>query len=682
MKGIWFIAFSALVCFGASHVDVRLVSDHQVIKKGEPFQIALRMDMRDHWHTYWENPGSSGLPTTVEWQALDGLSTGKLQYPVPLRFVDAAGFVTYGYDSTTYLFTEAVYSGDAPTITIEAEVQWLECKEICIPGKAEVSITLDVGEPKQSSQFETLSKAARQIPAQHDSDVPFTYASKTQFKGTHWSGTIQVTPKTQAFNPEGATYFPGTNPYGELKSVSVQQDGDLLVFDLAYEAWEDTVPEDLNMWGVLVFGDQAYRINVHPDVGSVKAVTNHSGTKQGIGFILLLALVGGIILNLMPCVLPVLSLKVMSFIGEAGESHSRRVMLGFVYTLGIMCSFLIISGVIVGLKMTGEQVGIGFQFQNAPFVVFMIGLLFVMSLSFFGVFTINPPQSSGMTEWTMKSGPAGAFFNGILMTLLSTPCTAPLLGSAYGWAMTAPNWQLIVVFQFVAVGLALPYLALCAAPVLLRYLPKPGAWMEQFKIFLGFPLLLTVVWLLWVLGNLKGHPAVIGTLVFLTFLGLALWIAGTAQYSSKRWLGIFTALGITLLGATMGMRIQAPSRIDWVPYSETQLAQARKSNQLVFMDFTAEWCATCKFNEKLVIDSKSVRDAFTSNDVVTMKVDYTQYDPQITQMLASFDRAGVPLYVIYPGQNEPIVLPEVITKNMVIDAIETAATTRNQRSAL
>lgn len=682
-----FVAFGNLPLIGSDHVSATLLSDQQSVVKGEPFNLAIKMSMRDHWHTYWENPGSSGLPTTVTWDLPDGLQIGPLQFPIPQRFVDAAGFITYGYDADTHLVARATYLGDAQSILIKGTVEWLECKEICIPGKQEVALELNVGQPQPSQHAKAIARAQTQVPVTYSSTAPFDYLSVTKFKGSTWNGTIKVTPKDgqSSWDPSTVRYFPGTNPHGELKNTSLRMDGSALILDLTYEAWEEQVPSEWEMDGVLVLGNgpnSAYRIAVYPDRGDIASSFSTAPSRKGMLIFLLMAFAGGIILNLMPCVLPVLSLKVMSFISEAGESSARRLQFGLVYTAGIMASFLVLSSVIVGLKLAGERVGIGFQFQSIPFVIFMIVLLFAMSLSFFGVFSIQPPSASGLTGLTSKGGLAGAFLNGILMTLLSTPCTAPLLGPAYGWAMSAANWQLFVVFQAVAMGLAAPYLALCTAPILLRYLPKPGVWMNDLKVFMGFPLIGTVVWLLWVLGNLGGGAVVIGTLAFLNFIAMGLWIGGRTFHGQRRHRGVLAAVAMVALGSWLGMKISAPSDIDWKPYDAAALSALRQDNQVVFMDFTAEWCATCKFNEKLVIDTQTVRDTFDKNNVVPVKVDYTHYDREITLMLQDFGRAGVPLYVVYPGNSDPIVLPEVITKTMVVEAIRDATAIVNQRSAL
>ncbi len=675
---------SPLAIAASEHVSVKLVADHETIAAQQSFSLAIRMDMKDHWHTYWENPGSSGLPTTVNWTLPEGLELSALLFPNPTRFVDAAGFVTYGYDKTTYLIVDAKYTGSDPSISIKGVVEWLECKEICIPGQQDVSLTLNVGDPSPTSLAKSIQDARSKIPTVYGDEAPFSYASKTEMVGDTWTGTIQLTAKTADWSPSQIEYFPGPNPNGELKNHATRRQDDHWIVELDYNIWEENVADDLEMFGVLIFDDgESYKIPVYPNKGEISAVAKASNSnRKGMLLILFMAFIGGIILNLMPCVLPVLSLKILSFIQEAGESRARRMQFGWVYTLGIMVSFLLLSAAIIALKMTGERVGIGFQFQNASFVVFMIVLLFVMGLSFFGVFTLNPPQVSGLTGLTTKQGLSGAFFNGILMTLLSTPCTAPLLGAAYGWAMSAEYWQLLVVFQAVAIGLAAPYLLLCSAPYLLKFLPKPGPWMDDFKVFMGFPLLATCVWLLWVLGTLEGSKAIIATLTLLVFLAISLWLVGKSLYGKKKVLGLSFALLLAFLGGWLGLRINAPSNIEWTPYTAEQLASLRGADRLVFLDFTAEWCTTCKFNEKLVIDTQAVRNAFAQNEVATVKVDYTHYDQEITRMLNEFERAGVPLYVIYPGSGEPIVLPEVITQSMVLAAVKEGSARLNQMSQL
>ncbi len=506
------------------------------------------------------------------------------------------------------------------------------------------------------------------------------------------------------------------------------------IFDLYYEAFEENLPQDFALGGVLKLTTQsgvyAARLPLYPEPvssGSAEGGSAAPAASKGGGLfwlMLLFAFLGGMILNLMPCVLPVLSLKVFSLIKDAGESARRRVQLAWVYTLGILTSFLALSLFFVAAKAAGGELGVGFQFQSPGFVVGISALIFVMALSFFGVFHFGSPNSQKLNELSMKSGYQGAFFNGILMTLLSTPCSAPFLGAAYGWALTQSNTVILLAFQVVAFGLAAPYLLLCYAPRLLKLLPKPGNWMNHFKVIMGFLLMATVVWLFSILTELTGRAGSVGLLTLLVGLGLAAWIYGQSAQLAAKGKGIVLTVAAAALACYLGLfklwdirepfadklavlenqrleilssqdakgasniieeleaKVNSAEKTAWLPYSPTNLAHFRKQGRMVFLDFTAAWCLTCKANEKLVLDTKKIRTLFANEGIVAMKADYTHKDDHLTQILKSYQRASVPMYLVYPGQEDAILLPEVITKAIVIDAVEKARVQMARASSL
>ncbi|PIE89417.1 MAG: hypothetical protein CR997_11270 [Acidobacteria bacterium] len=710
-----------------SHVQVQLISSHSEIETGKPFQLGIHIEMQDHWHTYWENPGSSGIPTDVAWTEVSGLDIGALQFPLPKKYVDDAGFVTYGYDDKTTLIANAVYTGSAKEIDIKGVVSWLECKGICLPGEQKVQLVLKTGQQTESKEAALFKETQKMIPVKLTPAGPFEVETSLNLTEDVWNAKVDLKPK------EGVTFkplrfFPGYQKDSEMTSVTME--GNRLLIE--YSPWAEVAKKDLFLYGVLEVeingSKELYRIPVFPQelpkekAGGISMETpaepEATTTKvpPSMLYILLLAFFGGLILNLMPCVLPVLSLKVFSIINEAGESAARRIQFGWMYTLGIMVSFAILAGFLIAAKAAGESLGIGFQFQNPGFVIFMIALIFVMALSFVGVFEIEAPQSQKIQGLAQKRGLLGAFYQGGLMTILSTPCTAPGLGAAYGWAVTAESWQILVIFELIAFGLATPYLVLCYSPGLLKFLPKPGAWMDYFKVVMGFLLFATVIWLMNTLMNLSGSTAIIGTLTLLLFLACAAWIHGKTFFHGPKakglivnvlliicgvWLGLFKLFDVSkpfdainsykndlrlkflsesqsqhgggqqFIEELEAMKTTA-EKIAWIPYSPKVLEHFRNKNKLVFLDFTAEWCATCKVNEKLVVDTKGVRSAFAKNNVVTMKVDYTDEDPKITEFIHSFKRAGVPIYLFYPGEGEPILLPETITTGLVLDGLNEA----------
>ncbi len=718
-----------------SHVTAKLTANRAGIVKGERFMVGIHLKMSDHWHTYWENPGFSGLPTTWDIEAPPGLKLGELQFPLPKKFTDDAGFVTYGYDDETLLIAEAVYDGAADKIEIKAKIDWLECKELCIPGSAEGALKIAVGASKPANQA-LFDKYTALVPQPFTNDAPFVYESEFTLEAEQWRGRLRVTPKAgRAMSKDdlsGLRFFPLATEDGELKQSDVVYRDGAYVFDLRYEAFEEKLPADFAIGGVVALpidgGLQVARLQLYPPPGAGGGAASAAASGGGYAFwtVLLLAFLGGMILNLMPCVLPVLSLKVFSLLKEAGESASRRRRFGWVYAFGIMACFLALSLFFVAAKSAGERLGVGFQFQSPGFVVVISALIFVMGLSFLGVFHIGAPNSNKLYNLSARSGYQGAFFQGVLMTVLSTPCTAPALGAAYGWAISQTAPLLILIFQVVALGLAFPYLLLCYAPVLLKVLPKPGPWMNTFKIAMGFLLIATVIWLMSVLATLTGPSGVVGLATVLLALSAAAMVFGRAYHGERRVAGLAFAVVLTAAGVYLGLfrlfdirepfkdvraaredlrleimselaangagfedvyadlekRVTTADQLAWVPYSPNNLSYFQKKNRVVFMDFTAEWCLTCKANEKLVIDTRKIRELFARERVVAMKADYTDKDDHLTELIHSFNRAGVPLYVVYPGEGEPILLPETITPSMVVAAVEDASAQIGQRTSL
>jgi thiol:disulfide interchange protein DsbD len=707
-----------------SHVDAQLISSHKRIEVGKPFKLGIHLKMSDHWHTYWENPGSSGLPTVVKWEKPEGLTIGPIEYSMGKKFVDDAGYVTYGYDDEALLIASAVLEKELPELNLKGKVSWLECSGMCIPGDAVVSLKIGVGAMVESKENALFDKYEKLIPVSFNEDAPFGYQTSYDFKEDQWKGVLTIFP-AKGHQIELINFTPGRDEHSEMKTAQLQGS----VFKLTYEPFTEINKSELKLYGILEIKESGktryFRLPLYPEIiftqkAESSTPPTHISDKEenakGFLYVLLIGFLGGLILNLMPCVLPVLSLKVFSIIKEAGESAARRIQFGWMYALGIMFSFAVLAGFLIVAKAAGEGLGIGFQFQNPGFVIGMVVLIFVMALSFVGVFEFSAPQSEKIQGLAKKTGLMGAFYQGMLMTILSTPCTAPGLGAAYGWAVTADTWQILLIFEAIALGLATPYLILCYSPKLLKFLPKPGVWMDYFKVIMGFLLFATVIWLLNTLMNLSGETAITGTLILLLFIACAAWIHGKTYFMGPKTKGIVINILLILAGIYLGLfkffdinhpteakteyeetlrltflsdlqqkpgggdllikelesRKTTRDKIAWIPYSPRALTHFRDQGKIVFLDFTAEWCATCKVNEKLVIDTQTIRNAFVEDQVITMKVDFTDRNEEILQFMHSFDRAGVPIYVIYPGTRDPVLLPETITSGMVLDGLANA----------
>jgi thiol:disulfide interchange protein DsbD len=393
----------------------------------------------------------------------------------------------------------------------------------------------------------------------------------------------------------------------------------------------------------------------------------------------------------MPCVLPVISLKIFGFIKHAGESRRRIFRSGLAFVAGIFAWFIGLALLLIVLKSLGREITWAFQFTNPYFVLFMSAVVLVFALNLFGVFEISLPQSAnrGLVDWTSRDDDAGSFFQGVFATVLATPCTAPFLGTALGFAFTQSGWVILVMFLAIATGMGAPYLLLSAQPAWLRLLPKPGAWMLHVKQLMGFLLLATLLFLLSVLGAERGFEAIIWASCFLLALSIACWMKGafivpTASAATRLTAGlIMLALVIGTGFYFIGQKFQsaklpvagAQLQGDWVRFTPERLQSELEQGHAVFVDFTAAWCLTCKFNEATVLEASAVRDAFQRRNIVKLKADWTNADPAITKMLKQFGRPGVPLYVLYPAGKtvEPIVFPELLTQSIVLDKLQTIA---------
>jgi thiol:disulfide interchange protein len=423
-----------------------------------------------------------------------------------------------------------------------------------------------------------------------------------------------------------------------------------------------------------------------------------ASASRSLGYYLLLALVGGVILNIMPCVLPVLSLKILGFVQHAKQDRVVLLKLGLVFALGVLASFLALALVVVGLQAAGDQLGWGFQFQNPTFVVIMAAVVFAFGLSLFGVYEITLPVTFGGGSGGKY---AESFFNGVLATALATPCTAPFLGTALGFAFTQPAPAVVAIFLTIGLGLSIPYVVLSVNPAWLRFVPHPGPWMERFKQLMGFLLMATLVWLLWVLGKQIGVDGVARAMAFLTVLGLALWLVGSfvdlSSSTARR--TVVMGLALIMVAASSWYFLRGPltphpfaatdagahtvGGITWEPFSIPALEQNVRDGNTVFVDFSAAWCWTCKVNERTVLADEDVVGKLKEHHVVTLLGDWTNRDPVITQVLRRYGRSGVPFYAVYPGGrlDQAIVLPEVITESIVMEALDEAGPSRGGLTA-
>ncbi len=675
----------AQVFEGKTLVKASLVANATAIAPGQPFEVGVLLEMAPGWHTYWEYPGDAGLPTSIAWTLPDGFVAGPIQWPLPYRVVEPGNIEVYAYKDRVLLLTAIVAPAEIkePTVTLRAKVDWLVCAEICIPGSADLELSLPVGAQSTAANAELFEQFRAILPAATAPPYELTWnrsgtsleLNVSGLKGVKAVDLFPLPPKgEQVEHPKNGAVRDGR------ATISLESPGDfrgvlVVESDVGRKGWLVSSSEKAAAAGA-----------TSPQIATQSA--NQPSLWQALFF----GFLGGLILNLMPCVLPVISLKIFGFIRQAGDHPERILRHGLAFIAGIFVWFLGLGVVIVALKLAGSEVTWAFQFQNPWFNFIISCIVVVFALNLFGVFEIVLPgrATTALADASAQEGYAGSFFQGIFATLLATPCTAPFLGTALGFAFSQSWLVILAMFGSVALGMSAPYFFLSARPGWMKLLPKPGAWMERVKQFMGFPLLATLLWLLYILGNQRGLDAVIWTCAFLLCLALACWIYGAfcGPLSSQR--ARVASLAVMILLVLFGARSflpgifadsQAPEGakpssggIAWEPFSQKELDGLLKAGKAVFVDFTADWCISCKFNERTAIDVPAVRQAFAKEGIVAMKADWTNANPEITAALKKFGRVGVPFYVLYPRgrPDQPIIFPELLTEKIVLEALSKA----------
>jgi thiol:disulfide interchange protein DsbD len=705
------------------HTKVALDVSDVAAKPGSTVIAAVHMKMDEGWHTYWKNPGDSGKATKITWTLPAGVTAGEIEWPVPEKLEDA-GLITYIFKGETALIVPLTIAPNAAagTATIKAKVSWLECEKECIPQNTTVQATLQIGsESKASSEQAQIKDWQAKIPKAGGDGLTLT---------AQWDGPAKGDERPIIFainKPSGAWdfyNFPVEDFDLSPKTESLPPvDGKVLFRKVAKKYGADW-PKDLSGLALLPGDDKTARIvkvalaetglasTSAPAVnGSSKVAGAAAATPRATAIaqptfvgVLALAFLGGLILNIMPCVLPVIALKVLGFVRQANEDPRRVRQLGLVYALGVIASFLGLAAFVILVKQAGRAASWGMQFQNPQFLVFITILVTLVAMNLFGVFevTLGGGALTSAGELASREGVSGAFFNGVLATALATPCTAPFLGFALGFAFASTASVIIAVFLSAGLGLAAPYVVLCWFPAWLKKLPKPGAWMEKFKIAMGFPMLATAIWLFSLASARFGKSGALYLGFFLVILGFAAWLFGEfVQRGSKR-RGLAGAFAIALVAigfvycleaqlnwrhpvrlANSGGVVAEPGGIAWQPWTPDAVQAARAQGKPVIVDFTADWCLTCQVNKKTSIEIPSVREKIKSLGAIALLADNTDENPAITAELAKYKRAGVPLVVVFPAdpKAEAIVLPEVLRPGLVLDALDKAAATRPVASA-
>ncbi len=673
---------------GKQLVKAELLADTSAIVPGKAFTVGLLLRMAPGWHTYWKFSGDAGLPTELKWKLPQGWKIGEIQWSIPLKTIDPGDIETYGYENEVLLMQDITPPPkiDESSVKLSAEANWLVCEKICIPGGQTLQLELPISTTSQPANTELFARYRRLLPQ----NWPGADAATTEWSRAGSDLRLKVASVALANYP-AVDFFPLPEQGTVVGHPTVEsRNKNQILFRIPIESSGKSVSA---MAGLVVFSQQpngddraAWQITP-PSIVSAA----HPVPVRGIFTFLLFGFLGGIILNLMPCVLPVISLKIFGFIQQAGQSRQKILRSGVAFALGIFAWFIALALLLIALKAAGRDVTWGgFQFTNAYFVLALSVIVLVFALNLFGVFEISLPQSMtrGLLSTTERKDDLGSFFQGVFATVLATPCTAPFLGTALGFAFSQSPAIILAMFVAIAAGMSAPYLLLSAQPAWLRFLPKPGSWMMHVKQFMGFLLLATLLFLLYVLGAQRGLEGAIWASSFLLVISVACWIKGAfvvpTASAAKRSVAVVLMLvlvfasGVYFIGDKFYSASVAATdsrlRGDWQAFAPDRLQAELEQGHPVFVDFTAAWCLTCKFNEANVLESQEVRQAFQRRGVVKLRADWTNGDPVITKLLQQFGRPGVPLYVLYPGKSEePIVFPELLTKSMVLEKLDIAA---------
>lgn len=685
-----------------AQVEAELIAEKTALVPGQPTTVALRLKIADGWHTYWRNPGDTGLPTTLAWTLPAGIAASAIEWPTP-RALPIGPLVNYGYKSEVLHLVTLTTAADlavGPEVKLAAKADWLVCRETCFPESAELTLTLpvaNVSEP-DPSHGQAIGAARSALPQ------PLA-GWRAAAEGVGTKIVLSLTPPAGAADPGSLRFFPHDEGRVEPSAPqAVMRDGNqyLLMLPVASQL----APGFTRVVGVVTAGNglthaggpQLAAIVDIPLNGNVIAgpkpeiarpALNIGAEAPGadglsLGLAVLFAILGGIVLNLMPCVFPVLSVKVLGFVAHQDPKATLHREAG-AYAAGVVLTFVALGVALLSLRATGEQLGWGFQLQS-PGVITALAVLFAaLALNLSGVFEFGQFAPAAIRGWTSKNRTLDAFGSGVLAVIVASPCTAPFMGAALGYAMVQTAATTIAVFAALGAGMAVPYVLLAWFPGWRRRLPRPGVWMIRFRQFLAFPLYATVAWLVWVLGAQLDNNAVLRLLVVLVAVAFALWawqayrMRGARAWSAA---ALAAAIAAAMVGRPLIMpespaagtaAAPEPTAImdPWQPYASARVADLTGAGRAVFVDFTAAWCVTCQVNKTLVLTDAAVLDAFAKRNVALVRADWTRRDPAITQALTALGRSGVPVYVLHRPGREPLLLPEVLSKQVVFDALAT-----------
>jgi thiol:disulfide interchange protein len=664
----------------AAHTHAQLVLSDESARAGETVWVGIHLKMDPGWHTYWKNPGVAGTATKIEWHLPTGVTAGEIQWPLPEK-LPPDEVITYAYETETVLLVPLKLAADLKpgALDLKARVSWLECKEQCIPADGNVQATLNIGsETKPSPDVALINLWKGKVPS---TNKLFSFKVRWEKKVDTDTRTIVIEgaqTSGETLPIEKAEFFPDANDQFEVQGATEKlpaANGFVL-----RKSVKEFSEFPTRMSGVIVIEGNGQRTGfelhepITGEVAGASAAAPASSTvsarpPQSFALMLFYAFIGGLILNIMPCVLPVIALKILGFVSEAHNDPRRVRMLGIVYSAGVLVSFLAMAGLVIGIKAAGHQAGWGMQFSNPYFLILLTVLVTLVALNLFGIFEIGLGSGAMTAAGTLaaKQGVSGAFFNGILATILATPCTASILGTALGFAFAQGPAVIIAMFLTMGAGLAFPYLLLSFQPRWLTFLPKPGVWMEKFKIAMGFPMLIAALWLFSIASIFYGGRSWwLG--VFLVFVAVAAWVYGEFVQKGRRHRALAFCVVIAMLvvgycwplqsqlkwrepveaSATQDLVRTDPGGVTVEAWSPAAIAKARTENRPILVDFTAKWCVTCNSVVGPALEKPVVQAKFKETNARVFVADYSRTPPEITEELAKYGRAGVPLVLVYP----------------------------------
>jgi thiol:disulfide interchange protein DsbD len=668
-------------------VRARLIAEHQSVQPGQIAWVAVHLTMRPDWHVYFRNPGDAGLPTSVEWSLPEAWRAGEIAWPRPIRF-ETGGLASFGYKDQVALLVPLHVPVDArpgSNAELGAQVTWLACEIVCIPGDASVRLALPVAASSPAldpAHVELINATRARLPAQSG------FVARAEIAGERLMLTMPVVPiygvgsVNVTFVPDDASLIDHAAPQ------TLAREGESFTLALLRNP---TGPTDMtNIAGTLLVDgrvdgravERSYAVQANvAAVSLASAEPMASAPALGWWEAILFALLGGIVLNAMPCVFPVLSLKVASLAGHGVRARVARD--GFAYTAGVLSAVAVLAVVLLALRASGAAIGWGFQLQSPVFVAALAYILFLMGLSLSGVVQLGGSLASVGGGFSARSGAAGSFLTGVLATVVATPCTGPFMGAALGVAAAAPALDAFAIVLALGFGLALPFLLVCLVPGLARLLPRPGRWMEVLKQALAFPLYASAAWLMWVLAQQIDSAGLAFAFGGLLFVAFAAWLWRQVETNEGRDRAIARVFAVTaslgVVATLMPISAAAPpplraaaqnGPIAWENFTRARLAELTREGRPVLLNMTASWCLTCLVNERTAIETEAVRDALLRHGAVALKGDWTNRNPEITETLARFGRSGVPLTMVFPGNGRaPIILPELMAQSTLLAAL-------------